>query len=155
MISRIRWRQICWKASGYKQSLQQKQLPRMLAPYRTNSLSLCLKLPFLDSSPWLKNCAVCITIHNYTSLVILITVSIAVITHLDQEQLGGGKGLFKALHKPSYRPLKEAKAGTEAEATEECCILSCFSWLAHFGFLCTQRPHTQGWYHSQWYTCVW
>lgn len=69
-------------------------------------------------------------------------VSIAMIKHCHQEQLGGGKFFFN-FHLGSYslrEPGKKFKAGPwkeelEAEAMEEHFILILLQWLTQFAFL--------------------
>lgn len=64
--------------------------------------------------------------------------SIAMTKHSDQKQPGEGKVDLARTSKS--RPIaekvreetqEEQVGGTENEATEECCLLTCFPWLLH------------------------
>ena len=67
---------------------------------------------------------------------------------------------FGSLTFPQYSPsLSEVKAGTqgrnleaetEAETTEEHCLVACFFWLAHPAFLYNSGPPALGQYYPRW-----
>jgi hypothetical protein len=44
---------------------------------------------------------------------------------------------------------RNLKAGTQAEAIEECCLLACSSWLNQLAFLYTSESTAQGWDHPE------
>lgn len=71
-------------------------------------------------------------------IIVLIGVSVAVMEHCVQNQLGGGKGLFGLYNPvivPRGKPRQELgsrclEAGTEAGAMEESCLQTLSSWPA-------------------------
>lgn len=41
--------------------------------------------------------------------------------------------------------MEELEVGTESQTVEECCLVNCFLWLAHFDFfLYDQEPPVRG-----------
>jgi hypothetical protein len=75
----------------------------------------------------------------------LVKVFVAVKKYHDQKASWGGKCLF-SLHfhigvhhqRKSGQALKQGRnleAGADAEAMEECCLLTCFPWLVQLAFL--------------------
>ena len=90
---------------------------------------------------------------------LLVRVSFAVMKHHDQGNLGV-KGLFQftfsgdnlSLKKKSRQEITQVhylKAGAEAEAVEECCLLDHSSWLPQPAFLEDPGPPAQGWNYPQ------
>lgn len=64
---------------------------------------------------------------------VLVRVTIAVIKHYNQSNLGRNLGLFDLLFPKSGQELKQGcNLGAEvaAEAVEPCCLLACSLWLA-------------------------
>jgi hypothetical protein len=58
-------------------------------------------------------------------------------------KLGGKKGFF-GFHVPGHSlSLEEAKAGPEAETTEECSLLACSSWLIQAAFYTNQATYSE------------
>jgi hypothetical protein len=83
--------------------------------------------------------------HYVGTNTVLVRVSIAAMKHHDQEASWRGKGLFSLhFHTADHHQRKSGleltqgknlEVGVDAEAVEECCLLTCFSWLAQPAFL--------------------
>lgn len=50
----------------------------------------------------------------------------------------------------AVRAQTQARQRPNAEAIEECCLLTCFPWFAQATFLKNTKPGGQGWPHTQW-----
>jgi hypothetical protein len=70
-------------------------------------------------------------INSLIPISVLVRVSIALIKHHDQKQLEEVRAYFilqGTVHHPG-KPGQKLKAGTDEEATEECRLFACSSWL--------------------------
>lgn len=56
----------------------------------------------------------------------------------------GQKGLLVSLLQQEKSSEKELERGTEAATMDECCFLTCSSWLAQFPTYTTQDPLPRG-----------
>lgn len=89
---------------------------------------------------------------------VLVLVSIVVIIHYNQRQLGKESiRLFPLTpYTPTRRELRAGtegrnlEAGTDAEAIKECYLLSCPLRLSQLDFLYIPGPHIQEWQQPQW-----
>ena len=83
----------------------------------------------------------------------LIKVTLAVVKH--QSNLGKTTFIplfivwYNSESRNSHKAGRNVETGAAADATEECCLLTCSSWLPQPAFLQNTEPETQGWHHPQ------